>query len=288
MENAAQAAMGTQIRSQAAPSNSKLFVTQPNSLLDSDSLPDKDFFYEPLFLKVSNRLFCIPQEHLDVPGTAFGLMFADGTPSTSPNGTEGSHQGNPIILEGIDLEEFRGFLKAVWRRQDFLLSILELIFTDFGTWPLQKFRDRYPLETEDWKNALGLAIQWEFEEIKIEAQANIFSALNKDPFEMIQLGRKFKIRSWIVRGYSILVDLSFMLSAEEMIDRDMRSELLRIWKIREALRYFSYLANPAALSGLHPQRIAGEQILHGTRKTAVGTLLGAHVAKRCGVIGALV
>ncbi|PPR01823.1 hypothetical protein CVT24_001686, partial [Panaeolus cyanescens] len=177
----------------------------------NESYYDQDFFYEPLFLKVSNRLFCVPREHLDIPGTAFALMFVDGTPSRSADGVEGSNRGNPVVLEGIDLEEFRGFLKAAWRRE------------------------KYPLTTTDWINALGLALQWEFDEIKTEAQDNIYAALNRDPFEMIRLGRKFKIRSWVVRGYSILGDISFMLSAEELAEKGMANELSGIWKIREAL-----------------------------------------------------
>ncbi|KAF9033199.1 hypothetical protein BJ165DRAFT_761378 [Panaeolus papilionaceus] len=124
-------------------------ATHPSS---PEPVCDDVFYYEVVYIQVGGSLFCIPKEHLNVPGSVFSQMFIDGTPSNVSNVAEGSHRSNPIVLEGIDQKKFRSFLKGAWKRNDVEILIM------------------------DWMNILALAHQWNFKKLKKEAIIGIESS----------------------------------------------------------------------------------------------------------------
>jgi len=64
--------------------------------------------------KVGEALFAVPRNGFEVPGTIFEAMFALPTDCNDSKQIEGSTDDNPIILEGINEEHFRGFLGVLY------------------------------------------------------------------------------------------------------------------------------------------------------------------------------
>ncbi|PPR02319.1 hypothetical protein CVT24_011663 [Panaeolus cyanescens] len=187
-----------------------------NDVTPKDPIPVAEFFYETVFIQVSSDLYSIPKEFINIPGTVFAQMFADGTPAKSRYGPEGSHQRNPIILEGIERKAFRGFVKAIWKR-DQIAS----------------------LSSEEWVKILRSANLWNLETIIKEAKGKVFDAHHKSALDMLKLGNEFKFEDWVIRGYSILVDPSIMFHAKQLVDNGHGDKIIAIVQIREALRYFA-------------------------------------------------
>ncbi|KAF9033205.1 hypothetical protein BJ165DRAFT_1534770 [Panaeolus papilionaceus] len=179
------------------------------------AIPDPMFYFEVMFLRIGTTLFAIPQQPLDVPGTTFFNMFRDATASISPYGiTEGSHHLNPIVLHGIDIDEFRSFVKGAWRRTD------------------------TPLDAKDWRNVLSLATQWNFDALRLEAKAKVHDKIKDDPMDLIELGQRYQFRDWVIEGYVILVSPGRMFSRKVLFEKGMGDQICDIFLIKEAIRDF--------------------------------------------------
>ncbi|PPR02321.1 hypothetical protein CVT24_011665 [Panaeolus cyanescens] len=166
--------------------------------------------------QVANDLYSVPKEYINIPGTVFAQMFEEGVPSDSSHGLEGTHRKNPIVLQGVDPTAFRGFLKAVWKRD--------------------KLKTSSP---EEWINILRLAHLWNFRDIKKEAKAKVFNARSNSAFDMLKLGHEFQIKDWVIRGYAILSHPSFMFSIAPLIENGFGDKIAQITRVREALRFYS-------------------------------------------------
>ncbi|KAF9033201.1 hypothetical protein BJ165DRAFT_1410544 [Panaeolus papilionaceus] len=97
-------------------------------------------------LEVSNRLFAVPKEHLDVPGSSFHVMFRDGSLNKDAiRGLipRGSHSIHPIVLTGIGVEAFRSFLAVAWPRSN----------------------THTQLDVQGWKHVLTLATGWKYDKV---------------------------------------------------------------------------------------------------------------------------
>ncbi|KAF9033200.1 hypothetical protein BJ165DRAFT_1410543 [Panaeolus papilionaceus] len=142
--------------------------------------------------------------------------------------TGGTHSKNPIVLEGVDVDSFRSFLKIAWKRLAFYVN---LIATD----PANHYANDTP--SREWRGVLQLARLWNFEQIRAEKE--VYKAACNDAFDMLELGQEFRVKAWVIRGYTVLVDPAFCFSGKALVKEGLEHRLTDLLLIRESLRLYT-------------------------------------------------
>ncbi|KAF9033202.1 hypothetical protein BJ165DRAFT_1410545 [Panaeolus papilionaceus] len=84
---------------------------------------------------------------------------------------------------------------------------------------------------------IGYSPKSEIADIRDCARTQVYNSLqNKDPFELLELGRQFHYREWVVHGYSLLARPGFMLSGNLLLANGLGDKMSDIFMIREAMR----------------------------------------------------
>ncbi|KAF8632481.1 hypothetical protein AX15_001851 [Amanita polypyramis BW_CC] len=119
----------------------------------------------------------------------FSLPTAEGT---KPDGTSDEQ---PLMLEGVKILDFSRLLRHLF---------------------LSKHSpDAFRLKTlDEWTSVFKLADQWQMEDVKATAVAEITPLLEKLPAKQVKLSIEHHIDEWLVPGLSRLVQ------REEPIDKD--------------------------------------------------------------------
>ncbi|PPQ79161.1 hypothetical protein CVT25_002789 [Psilocybe cyanescens] len=174
---------------------------------------DEIFYFDKyVVFKVENTLFRVPEDGFLVPGNTLESIFSPSEPgdgSISPR--EGLDDDHPIIMEGISVDYFRGFLKVMY--------------------PNKEVSPTY----QDWKRALHLSTQWCFPVIRkrcIDALSAILP--DKDVYhgDIIQLGLQYRVKDWFINGCVALVkqptSLDISMLCESNLDLLIMTKLLSI------------------------------------------------------------
>ncbi|KAF8959926.1 hypothetical protein BDZ97DRAFT_1365170 [Flammula alnicola] len=142
---------------------------------------DGDYYLDTVMIvfEVENTLFRLQKKGFEVPGSFFETMFS--LPGHDRNGLQGEGHSDqcPIVLNGISISHFRGFL-----------HVMKTLMAGPAT------------TYEQWLGALHLATQWDCFDIRKQAITELSRFLRgRDGVELIPLARKYNVKEWLIQGY---------------------------------------------------------------------------------------
>jgi len=79
-----------------------------------------EFYFDNFFVKVEDKLFCVPRGEFVQSSEVFADMFL--LPSGPETHIEGQDRDHPIVLEGYKKDEFTSLLKVMFPRSTSLIS----------------------------------------------------------------------------------------------------------------------------------------------------------------------
>ncbi|RXW21149.1 hypothetical protein EST38_g4696 [Candolleomyces aberdarensis] len=155
----------------------------------SDNRKKGKFFYDSVVLQVEDTLHQIPRYHLETWSQTFKDMFQ----ISQGDNANGSSDECPIILPGCTNDEFE--------------SLLTVLFTPGAVPPT--------LSKDQWISVLKLATMWDMAQFR-ELAIGKLSSLNLTPIQNLQLGKTYKVASWIVEGYTALLQDTQTISLDDL------------------------------------------------------------------------
>ncbi|ETW82157.1 hypothetical protein HETIRDRAFT_101348 [Heterobasidion irregulare TC 32-1] len=181
-----------------------------NSSLRPSLKRDRVFYLETVVFQVENILFRVPKCMLPDDEGAFADMFL------VPQGgkeKEGLSDDNPIVLPSqVTIFGFRCFLKV--------------------TYP-QLPGGSEVLSTDEWMAVLELADMWQVPKMRMKAiNAMEKNVQNSGAVEMILLARKYRISSWLIKGYGMLARRPDPITSDER-ERLSLDTFMRLVGVRE-------------------------------------------------------
>ncbi|OSC96441.1 hypothetical protein PYCCODRAFT_1356158, partial [Trametes coccinea BRFM310] len=142
---------------------------------------------------VQGTLFSIPRQYLECDSETFRTMFT----LPQPNGAvEGRSEGHPLELRGLDVSEFKEFLRVLTARD--------------VMWKDSNLRH----VPSSWIPVLKLATMWQFDEIRKRA---IEYLRLEDPVTRAMLARQYNIRGWLTKALWELSHRGHTLQHEDYI-----------------------------------------------------------------------
>jgi len=179
------------------------------------SMEEDDLFHcKLLSIRVENRIFRVPRDLLELYSDVFKDMFS--LPKSDNEPPDGERNNKPLVLEGIQKDDFRTFLTV--------LSSLhyESVTKGGGEDKIIFVIARLPLykglEQKHWVSVLRLAHMWGFENVRkkaIEVLAKD-AELSRNTLERLRLAHKFHIDDWVCPAYRELLTRDKPLLAEEV------------------------------------------------------------------------
>ncbi|KAH9485722.1 hypothetical protein JR316_0002636 [Psilocybe cubensis] len=180
---------------------------------------DSTYFIESLFMvfQVQNCLFRVPTYLLSAESQVFSGMFhlPQAGDLDNPDNVEGLSVTKPIILPNEYLkEDFRSLLKALY--------------------PLS-FNITVDLSKSEWISVLKLSTMWYFIKLRNAAISELAHSGVLDSIEMVTLGRKYRISSWITGGFVRLIERYDSITDDEAIDIDSTyvTTAYKLYRMRE-------------------------------------------------------
>ncbi|KJA28688.1 hypothetical protein HYPSUDRAFT_33024 [Hypholoma sublateritium FD-334 SS-4] len=175
------------------------------------------FYMEPVVFQVENRLFKVPKNGFQVPGTIFEAMFA--LPSNETDDSiEGSSDENPIHLHGIEEKKFKAFLTVLYPSKA-LIDDENRYFILLG--------------------ALDLATFWEFTQLRKDIISDLSPMIEKrSDLEVMYLGKKYRVASWLRMAYTKLVQICAKLPIETLISSQFPLDwetIAKLYQIRDTI-----------------------------------------------------
>ncbi|KAF9552807.1 hypothetical protein CPC08DRAFT_768030 [Agrocybe pediades] len=183
---------------------------------------DDVFNFQIVVFQVEDVIFEVFKSGFNVPGTIFETMFTLPQPVPAggdESGVEGSSRDNPIVLQGVNENEFRIFLRVLYP----FMSRSEV--TGY----------------EAWISVLRLATMWGFQTIRTTAIGHLSGFLStRSAAEKVSIGREYKVVDWVKDGYKALCQqpaetLEEMNRPNESFGLDWEA-IARIYFVREKLR----------------------------------------------------
>ena len=158
-------------------------------------------------------LFRVPREPLEAESTVFRDIFL--LPQAGDVPVEGQNDENPVVLEGIENDDFAQLLKVVLYRLVFILSVHPLCkglttkwFRKYGT------NQDLPTNNDQWMAVLKLATLWEFDEIRgVAIETLALSDLNA--VDKVVAAMEYGIEEWLLPAYLSLVQRPEPISPHE-------------------------------------------------------------------------
>ncbi|KAF8959924.1 hypothetical protein BDZ97DRAFT_1365091 [Flammula alnicola] len=168
-----------------------------------------------IVFEVENTLFRLQKKAFEVPGSFFEVMFS--LPGHDKNGLQGEGHSDqcPIVLNGISISHFRGFLHVMY--------------------PLSMAG---PAKTyEQWLGALHLATQWDFFDIRKQAIAGLSPFLtDRGGVEVILLARKYKVKEWLIQGYMHIAQQTDALDIDKLGAATLdHATIIRLFLVRDMI-----------------------------------------------------
>ncbi|KAF9552815.1 hypothetical protein CPC08DRAFT_754557 [Agrocybe pediades] len=173
-------------------------------------------------VKVEDSTFAVPKHILDYPGTPFETMFT----LQQPHGDEGDEttmEQDPVLLEGIPVDDFETFVHASHSESDNKLAP-KLAVDSYGY----------------WMGVLKLATMWNFNQVRKKAVDQMGSFIqSKTSLEMVYLDRKHFVPAWVKAGYVALCSQKDIKPDELASPPCGSSELALDWKTIAMLCFVS-------------------------------------------------
>ncbi|KIM38617.1 hypothetical protein M413DRAFT_239902 [Hebeloma cylindrosporum] len=165
----------------------------------ANTVPSSEFFWDNIFIKVEDTLFCVPRCEFVKSSEVFADMFL--LPAGPGESTEGRVRDHPIVLEGYKKDEFTSLLKVMYPTAGSQISGTTL---DLG------------LGKSEWVNVLKLSTIWNMEKIRTYAIHKLSTDFTLSPAEKILLARAHKVATWMYEGVSELVNSNPKPTIEEL------------------------------------------------------------------------
>jgi hypothetical protein len=210
-------------------------------------------------LQVEDTLFKVPRYLFEESSEIFRDMFLLPTPEGTPY--DGSSDEQPLFLEGVRKMDFRRLLWAM----DFTLQFESRVSKDFEDMEEYGECEDEPILCDDWASALELSCMWQMARVRDLAVKKILQLqcrVNTDdqvyllrlstklgitkirdgsiqylsntlqPVKQIQLGIELQVHSWVLAGYTQLVQARGGLSMEH-VEQLGRKTTLKLPRIRD-------------------------------------------------------
>jgi len=154
-----------------------------------------EFYWDPFFVKVEDKLFCVPRCEFVQSSEVFADMFL--LPSGPATHIEGQDRDHPVVLEGYKKDEFTSLLKVMYPRATSLISGRNIELN---------------LKKEEWVSALKLSTIWNMTKIRQYAIHCLSTKVTLSPIEKILLARAHRVGAWLDEGVTNLANRDFNLS----------------------------------------------------------------------------
>ncbi|TFK21316.1 hypothetical protein FA15DRAFT_83089 [Coprinopsis marcescibilis] len=144
------------------------------------------FYWEPIFFKVGDELFCVPRNEFTRSSEVFADMFT--LPSVGI--IEGQDREHPMLLEGYKKSDFEALLRILYPPHE---SIVSPAFT-------------LEMDKEAWIGVLRLSSIWNMKTIRDYAIERLTKEVNAlTPAAKIVLARTHKVKRWFDQGFQELI-----------------------------------------------------------------------------------
>jgi len=175
-----------------------------------------EFYWVTFFIKVEDKLFCVPRYEFVKSSEVFADMFL--LPSGPATRSEGQDRDHPIVLEGYKKDEFTSLLKVMYPTSSSLISGKNV---------------ELPLEKEEWVGVLKLSTIWDMTKIRQYAIHRL-SNLTLSPIEKILLARAHRVGPWLDEAVTILTTCNPMPTFEDLATLGWETVARILW-IRDNL-----------------------------------------------------
>ncbi|KAJ3511036.1 hypothetical protein NLJ89_g4334 [Agrocybe chaxingu] len=155
----------------------------------AEDTPSSEFYWDNIFIKVEDKLFCVPRCEFIQSSEVFADMCL--LPSGPTSAVEGRDRERPIVLEGYKKGEFACLLKVMYPTAGSLIS-----GTNF----------ELSLGKEEWVSVLKLSTIWNMKKIRTYAIHRLSTQAALLPMEKILLARAHKVAAWLDEGVTSLVN----------------------------------------------------------------------------------
>ena len=161
---------------------------------------------------MEDYLFRVPREPLEEESTVFGDMFL--LPQGEQVVVEGLSDENPVVLQGIDKDEFEPLLRVLLYRLVLILKSQKQLY-DVGS----RGHGRNPalnLSQHQWTSVLKLSTMWGFDGPRNAAIRHLDSLEPPiDPIDKVVLAMQYEIKEWLLPALLKLAQRSEPISIEE-------------------------------------------------------------------------
>jgi len=147
-----------------------------------------EFYWDTVFVKVEDKLFCVPRCEFVQSSEVFADMFL--LPSGPATHVEGQDKDHPIVLEGYKKNEFTCLLKVMYPTATSLISGSELELN---------------LKKEEWVSVLKISTIWNMTKIRQYAIHRLSTGVTLLPIEKLLLARAHRVGRWLNEAVISLV-----------------------------------------------------------------------------------
>jgi len=158
-----------------------------------------EFFWETFFVKVEDKLFCVPQCEFVRSSDVFADMLL--LPPGPATRCEGQDRDLPIVLEGYKKDDFACLLKVMYPTATSLIS--------GGNLELH-------LKKEEWMSVLKLSTIWNMTKIRRYAIHKLSTDEMLSPIEKFLLARAHGVGAWLDEAVKGLVVCNSMPPFEDL------------------------------------------------------------------------
>lgn len=142
----------------------------------------EQFYFTFVTFLVEDYLFRVPRDTLESQSDVFRDLFLL---PIQADGAEGCSDTNPIVLEGIQREEFQSLMKVLY----------PMPFTRLSPSP-----DALPATLEEWIGILKLSKMWSFTRVQEFAIQQMEPMVAMRPLDKVALAQDYGITEWLVSG----------------------------------------------------------------------------------------
>lgn len=140
---------------------------------------NEQFYFTFITFLVEDHLFRVPRDTLESQSDVFRDLFLL---PVQADGAEGYSDTNPIVLEGIQREEFQSLMKVLY----------PMPFTRLSASP--------DATLEEWIGILKLSKMWSFTRVQEFAIEQMEPMLAMRPLDKVALAQDYGITEWLVSG----------------------------------------------------------------------------------------
>ncbi|KAI0739027.1 hypothetical protein C8Q80DRAFT_1203405 [Daedaleopsis nitida] len=180
---------------------------------------DTMFYSDHIVFQIGNRLFKVPRRKFE-DSEIFNDMFA--LPAGNDAlAVDGSSDEKPLVLETIEVAEFRALLRVMFRPHH-----------------APTYEESKELTLEEWISVLKLTTMWRFEKLRRVAIDSLTPLLQlEDPVRWISLARKYDVHEWLFPSLHALARRTKAQQLGEVADLGIAT-VVKMAEVRE-----SYVGN---------------------------------------------